>query len=288
MISSAVHSGHNFTQTGATKRYGRGTKPKKRIGIVPEATSKPLVVVTREKGMNEKLVNALAKHDLRCLELPLIEHADGPDLPKLPEVLKSGGHDWVTITSPHSAEVFCQGWRSAGQPSCRIATVGKATSAVLDRERIDVEFTPSKSNAETLAAELPPVNGSPGNVLYVASVRARGELESGLLKRGFVVTRLNTYDTIPVQTVSEADLSDALKADVVTFGSPSAIGAWKKVVQDKVADTLAVACIGATSGKAAIEYGLENVHYPDKPGMDGWVQSVLKALEEVSRKDSRA
>lgn len=280
----ALDSSHAFTQASMVKPRFRITNPQTRAGINAAAAGRPLVVATREKGMNKKLVDALKQNDLRCMELPLIEHADGPDLPKLEDVLKSRVHDWVTVTSPHSAEVFCRSWKDAGKPLFRIATVGKATSAVLEREGIEVSFTPSKSNAEVLSKELPLVNGRTGTVLYVASVRARGELEHGLMERSFDVTRLNTYDTVPVSTVSEEDLSDALRADVVTFGSPSAVGAWKKLVNGRVTDTLAVVCIGATSGKAAIASGLENVFYPDKPGMDGWVQSILNALKDLPQR----
>ena len=46
-----------------------------------------------------------------------------------------------------------QGWREAGRPAVRVATVGGGTSAVLAAapERVPVAFTPSKANAETLA-----------------------------------------------------------------------------------------------------------------------------------------
>lgn len=39
----------------------------------------PRVVVTRESGKNGKLMAALAEHGVDCIELPLIEHAPGPD-----------------------------------------------------------------------------------------------------------------------------------------------------------------------------------------------------------------
>jgi uroporphyrinogen-III synthase len=43
------------------------------------AAGKPSVVVTREAGKNAKLVNALQQHNISCVELPLIQHAAGPD-----------------------------------------------------------------------------------------------------------------------------------------------------------------------------------------------------------------
>lgn len=39
----------------------------------------PNVVVTREAGKNGKLVKALSQHNISCVEVPLIEHAAGPD-----------------------------------------------------------------------------------------------------------------------------------------------------------------------------------------------------------------
>jgi hypothetical protein len=49
--------------------------------------------------------------------------------------------------------VCVQGWREAGKPDVRLATVGGGTTAVLSAapERVAVAFTPSKANAETLA-----------------------------------------------------------------------------------------------------------------------------------------
>lgn len=43
------------------------------------AAGAPTVVVTREHGKNGKLMAALSKHSIQCVELPLIEHAPGPD-----------------------------------------------------------------------------------------------------------------------------------------------------------------------------------------------------------------
>lgn len=43
------------------------------------AAGTPTVVVTREQGKNGKLIKALSKQNVDCIELPLIEHAPGPD-----------------------------------------------------------------------------------------------------------------------------------------------------------------------------------------------------------------
>ena len=37
------------------------------------------VVLTREQGKNDKMMSALGKLGIECLEMPLIIHEDGPD-----------------------------------------------------------------------------------------------------------------------------------------------------------------------------------------------------------------
>lgn len=49
------------------------------VAVRCSAGSGTKVVVTREHGKNGKLMKALSKHGIQCLEMPLIEHAPGPD-----------------------------------------------------------------------------------------------------------------------------------------------------------------------------------------------------------------
>ncbi|XP_020262735.1 uroporphyrinogen-III synthase, chloroplastic [Asparagus officinalis] len=50
-------------------------------------SNKPQVVVTRELGKNAKLIQSLAKHKIRSLEVPLLKHTEGPDLSRLSKLL---------------------------------------------------------------------------------------------------------------------------------------------------------------------------------------------------------
>lgn len=107
----------------------------------------------------------------------MIEHGPGADRPRLAAALVQQAWAWVLLTSPEAAAVFlevrtsygtlaeladsaplcdAQGWREAGRPQLRVATVGGGTSAVLAAapERPPVAFTPSKANAETLSGAL--------------------------------------------------------------------------------------------------------------------------------------
>lgn len=57
--------------------------------------------------------------------------------------------------------------------------------------------------------------------------------------------RLNTYNTVPVQSLPAADLAAAKGASVVAFASPSAIKAWLACAGGQDAADVAIACIGA-------------------------------------------
>ncbi|KAL2895172.1 Uroporphyrinogen-III synthase chloroplastic [Bienertia sinuspersici] len=248
--------------------------------------SNPKVVVTRERGKNGKLINALVKHGIECLEFPLIEHVQGPDLDKLHFALADPGikFDWVIITSPEAGLVFLEAWRDAGSPYVRVAVVGAGTASVFkdvleSSNYLEVAFTPSKATAKVLASELPKHGDENSTVLYPASVKASSEVEEGLSTRGFDVTRLNTYSTVAVQHVDPLLLEKALAAPVIAVASPSAVRAWVKVSSSVRQLNNAVACIGETTGLAAKSLGLQNVYYPLNPGLEGWVESILDALK---------
>ena len=51
------------------------------------------------------------KHNVHSLELPLIQHVEGPVADRLSAVLRDENFDWVTVTSPEAAAVFLEGWK---------------------------------------------------------------------------------------------------------------------------------------------------------------------------------
>jgi uroporphyrinogen-III synthase len=167
-----------------------------------------------------------------------------------------------------------------------IATVGKGTAKALKGEYARgaltrEAFTPSKADAETLAAELP--LSANARVLYPASAKAASTLQEGLESRGARVTRLNTYSTEKVSAVDADAMALAKAADVVTFGSPSAVRAWlalSGLAGEGVAHPL-YACIGGTSARACDKVGLPGVLFPESPGVDGWERVVLDALDSL-------
>lgn len=260
-----------------------------------------VVALTREKGKNDKLREALLSSEriekLSCSseisiqihEIPCIEHADGPDMEMLASTLSSNQFDYVVITSPEAANVFASAWVEAGRPELgMVAAVGKATGESLKENGLDVGFVPSKATAEILVQELPysdaaQIEGRTTTILYPASAKAPDTLQNGLEGRGFSVTRLNTYDTVPASWTTDL-LSLAESATVACFASPSAVKAWLKNTAAIDKPRAIAACIGETSASACRneEWEESAIFYPDKPGIDSWALAVADALESIS------
>ncbi|XP_042046698.1 uroporphyrinogen-III synthase, chloroplastic-like [Salvia splendens] len=247
--------------------------------------SNPKVVVTRELGKNGRLVDALANRGINCLELPLVQHTQLPGFDKLSSLLRSNSFDWIIITSPEAGTVFLDAWTAAGTPNVRVGVVGAGTSSVFGKlgpslkEILNVAFVPSKAIGKVLAAELPKLGNASCTVLYPASAKASNEIEEGLAKRGFEVMRVNTYTTEPVSNVDQMVLDQALVAPVIAVASPSALRAWVSLIPEDQQWDNAVACIGETTALVAKKLGMKNIFFPANPGIEGWIDSILEALE---------
>ncbi|EYU20971.1 hypothetical protein MIMGU_mgv1a022302mg, partial [Erythranthe guttata] len=224
----------------------------------------------------------LETRGIDCLELPLIEHNQLPDFHKLSSILRSTSFDWIIITSPEAGVTFLDAWKT---PKVRVGVVGAGTARIFEKivpsskQSLNVAFVPSKATGTVLAAELPNQGNARSSVLYPASAKASNEIDEGLAKRGFEVTRLNTYTMEPISHVDQMVLEEALTAPVIAVASPSAVRAWVSLLPESQKWDNAAVCIGETTALAARKLGLRNVYFPSNPGLEGWVNSILEALQ---------
>lgn len=254
--------------------------------VLSAASSKDkiTVAVTREEGKNAKLIKMIEETDnlrdqVEILELPCIEHSSGPDYDRLQSTLVNGSWDYVAVTSPEAAKVVASVWDAIRDNPVSVAAVGKATEKTLEKFGITVNFVPSKATAETLSEELHLI-GEGSTILYPASARAQDTLQKGLEARGFKVTRLNTYDTVTASWTDEQK-EKAKRVKVACFASPSSIKGWllntdgnKEVVAACIGETSATACRGHSWSEGQI-------YYPESPGIEGWVDSILSAVKDM-------
>lgn len=245
------------------------------------------VALTRELGANDKLSKLLEKTpEIKCIEIPCIQFEVGPGAAKLEEEGFMKSFDVITITSPQAAFVFAEGWKKAGKPNdFKVVTVGKGTSKALESHGIESSFEPSDSTAVTLAKELP--DGWGKKVLYPSSALADNKLVAGLQDRGFKVTRLDTYNTVPAQWTEE-QLALARSVDIVTFASPSAVKLWGRKVGDIENGKKSIAVvIGPTSENACLATGLWTPQQVIAPalgaskGVGPWAKLVKTVVNDL-------
>lgn len=276
------------------------------------------VALTREEGKNGKVIESIENHpnkkmlekmmEVKTIEMPCIEHADGPDLENFQKMAEKepsfSKYDYIVITSPESAKVFGMSVKPSDL-SVKIAAVGKATKKTLTKQGFEVDFVPSKATGEALAEELPPVGEMRlNNILYPASAKAAKTIQENLGLRkdaSFRVERLDTYDTVSVR-LSDQELQTAIEdVHIACFGSPTAVDAWlenvdrslgieelndeeKKKTPGSQGNVVAV-CIGTTTAKRCLESGrwlASDIYYPaENPGLEGWINSCYTAAGDV-------
>lgn len=54
--------------------------------------------------------------------------------------------------------------------------------------------------------------------------------------------------------------------------------AWVRFAGEEAAKATAAACIGSTSARAAEKLGIRRVYFPEHPGLEGFADSVMRAL----------
>lgn len=235
-----------------------------------------VVALTREMGKNDALRRELDRDGrLKTIEVPCVmQTRDGEMEAALDTALTRHAWDWVVVTSPEAAKTLNDAASRTNVEKLRIATVGEATARALPTA-LASKFSPSKATAATLGAELPGNIGE--RILYPASALAAAKLEDVLSDRGFVVERVDAYTTVPA-IWTEDELALAATADIVAFGSPSAVAVWV----DRLGTAARAACIGKTTAQACDTAGFEpKARFPAQPGVRGWAVSIIEVVEDV-------
>ena len=233
------------------------------------------IALTRERQSNRELYSMLSAllppGSCQVFEIPCIAFAEGPDKSQLEtELLLTDG---VVLTSPRAAATVLSVWKDMGRPAVKFAAVGAGTARVLRSAGVAPDFEASDMSANGLARELPPNFGK--NILFPTSTIASPYLEKALSDRGFLVERLNVYDTVPSQW-TDLEHKNALNTDIVTFASPSAVRTWA----DRVGSDFSAVCLGPTTYKEAQRLGLKSISYcSTSKGLEPWVDLIVSAAK---------
>ncbi len=229
------------------------------------------VVVTRPADQAEPLVQRLRAVGAEPVVIPLIEIVDAADggaalagaLERLDEF------DWVVVTSPNGARRVASALAHTPPGRLRVAAVGTATAAALDRA---ADLVPDDQLAVGLVDAFP---AGAGRVLVVQAEIAGREVAEGIAARGWTVDVVAAYGTRPVRPTS-ADLLVALSAQAVLFTSGSAVRSWTAVFGLETPPL--VIAIGPATAAVAEDLGLKVDAVAADHSLDGLVSCLLTSL----------
>ena len=150
----------------------------------------------------------------------------------------------------------------------RLAAVGEATGDALG----GADLIPNTQTGESLGDEFP---DGPGRVGLAVAEGAGHDFEDRARNKGWVVDRVSSYRTVPIE-IAPAVYGDVAHADAVAFASSSAVESWVAVF-----GTLcprAVVAIGPSTADTARRLGLVGVHTADDHSIAGLARAVARVL----------
>jgi len=230
------------------------------------------IVVTRARSQASGLLERLRAQGADTLEVPTIEIADPADGGERLRwaVGRLASYDWVVFTSANAVDrVLAEIPDARRFGAARIAAVGRATAAALERARLVADLVPERFVAEGLLDVFPP---GPGRVLLPRAADARDVLPDGLVSRAYEVDIVDAYRTVPAH-LDPAVLDAAAGADAITFTSSSTVTNYLAVAGRQRVPAL-VACIGPITARTAEDAGL----HVDVMAEESSVESLVDAL----------
>lgn len=226
------------------------------------------VVVTRAAEQAGALADILRERGALPVVVPLVEIAEHADGVQQLAALDPAGFHWLVFTSANAARAYLGMHRAV---PTNVAAVGTATADILRRAGVAVSLVPSPQRADALVAAFP---AGPGRVLVVQAAEGEAVLADGLVGKGWSVTVVTPYHSVP-RVPSEEQRAAALSADAVLFTSGSAARAWVAVF-GALAPPLVVA-IGPQTAAAVARAGLK----VSSTAADHSLAGLVAALESL-------
>ncbi len=254
---------------------------------VNEFTSRPLfgqtVLVTRAAHQSAGLMLRLSALGAAALAQPAIETGPPASLAPLDAALHAlAGYDWLVFSSANGVHFFFQRLRQLGYDlrqlgTCRLATMGPATTAALADYHLHPDVQPAAYRAEALAAEL--VAAAAGKrVLLLRASRGREVLADTLSAAGIAVEQVVTYASRDVEQAA-AEIRAALVAgeiDWITVTSSAIARSLVRMFGQQLTQARLAAISPLTAGVLA-EAGYPPAVTADEYTTTGLVQAVVEA-----------
>jgi hydroxymethylbilane synthase len=244
----------------------------------------PRVLVTRAGAQASEVLSALRAEGLDPVLVPAIEIEFSQAARAVDNAAKAlHSYRWVVITSPNGVRAILRARERVriGFGRTAWAVIGNATRSALEREGVQLTFTPSEPSAARLAAELAVDHGD--RVLVLRGDLAGERLASDLRARGAEVDDVIAYRTREAPQGSRRLLRAAVDGGpiaAVLFTSGSTVRGLRSIAQDESIDLIGIpaVCIGAETADAAKRAGFRVVAVSPTPAAAAIAHTVVQAL----------
>ena len=254
--------------------------------------NRPVRVLVTQGGTTGSLAALLRARGADVWELPMVRIEPPPDWRDADAALRTwDSYDWIVFTSANAVRAVAGRLAAldlARQGSPRIAAVGPATGAALEKAGWTPVLVPKEHSGEALAAlmvEREPLTGA--RVLFPRGNLARDVVPEALRSAGARVREVIVYETVPVEVdgpAVRARLAEE-KIDAVAFTSPSAVESFVrslgKDIWGALPSPLVVASIGPTTSQALREAGRAPDCSAPQATMDALADAVVRAVKET-------
>jgi uroporphyrinogen-III synthase len=265
------------------------------------------VLVTRTREQSSELSVALSVAGAIPVEFPVIRiapPADWNSLDRALEVLSGeSAVDWLIFTSTNGVKMMLQRLATLDYPvallqKARIATIGPATAAALERVGLHADLVPTQFVGEGLVKALHADSEANGKslvgqrIVFVRAAEGRHVLVDELKQEGAEVLLATAYQTLPVEQddVRGQEIADLLRRrelDFITFTSSSTVTYFvhwltrtlPELVRDlATADGASpvLACIGPITAQTVRSYGMEVAVEAHEYTITGLVQALCE------------
>ncbi len=227
------------------------------------------VLVTRTREQASALSNLLRRAGAEPVELPTIELvpvADDAPLAGLARGLEAAAYDWCLFTSANAFELIDAYLGRSGRDvrtfgRCRLAALGSATAAALERRGLRADLPASEFSSAGLLDAFAAQELQGRRVLLPRAAGGQARLVDGLRARGATLEEVVLYEARPPPTVDAEALSVLRngRIDAATFASSSAVRNAATLLGDDFVRLrlAAIACIGPVTAQTARVHGLE-------------------------------
>ena len=243
------------------------------------------VLVTRPAPQAAGLASLLRAQGAEAVTMPAIELVDTDPAPIRGAIarLRGGGYDDVVFTSVNGVERFATRLREAGGDArsfggARLAAIGPATAAALERRGLRADLVPDTYTSAALLEALRsgPIAGR--RVLLARAAQGAAALSDGLRAAGAVVDDVAVYDVRAAR--ADPAVVERLRSgeiELVTFTAPSTVWGLVEQVGREALGGVEAAVIGSVTGAAAREAGLAVRIEAKVHTIEGLVEAIVAA-----------